>query len=73
MVQTRSVPKQTEPYPPLVDVTSEQIVFEYKDVQGTLVGFWCPEYAEGVNFTRLSFAFYIGRLYGGRASSGMLY
>jgi len=48
-IKTRSVQKQTEPYPPLVEVTSAQTVFEFNDVEGTLVGFWCPEYSDGIN------------------------
>lgn len=48
-IKTRSVPAQTEPYPPLSDVTEEQTVFDDKDVTGTLVGYWCPEYMSGIN------------------------
>lgn len=48
-VLTRSVAKQSKPYPPLVAVTEDQKTFEFTNVQGTLVGFWCPAYAEGVN------------------------
>ncbi|MFA9381242.1 MAG: acetolactate decarboxylase [Acetanaerobacterium sp.] len=48
-VKTRSVPAQTEPYPTLAEVTSEQRVFEFNNVKGTLVGYWCPEYISGVN------------------------
>jgi acetolactate decarboxylase len=38
-MKTRSVPKQAKPYPPLAEVTKIQSVFEFKDVQGTIVGF----------------------------------
>ncbi|HWQ77738.1 MAG TPA: acetolactate decarboxylase [Anaerovoracaceae bacterium] len=48
-MKTRSVPKQTEPYPTLAEVTANQPVFEFQDVKGTLVGLWCPEYVQGVN------------------------
>jgi len=48
-VKTRSVPKQNKPYPPLVEVTNLQPTFEFQDVQGTLVGFWCPSFVEGIN------------------------
>ncbi len=48
-VQVRSVPAQTEPYPVLADVASRQAIFDYNDVKGTLVGYWCPEYIDGVN------------------------
>jgi acetolactate decarboxylase len=48
-VQTRSVPPQSKPYPPLVEVTDIQPTFEFHDVEGTLAGFWCPSYAGGAN------------------------
>ena len=48
-IETRSVPAQTEPYPPLSEVTEEQTIFEYKDVKGTLTGYWCPQYMSGIN------------------------
>ena len=48
-LKTRSVPKQSKPYPLLVEVTKNQPTFELKNVKGTLVGFWCPEYVNGIN------------------------
>ena len=48
-MKTRSVPRQTKPYPPLVEVTKTQPVFEFFDVSGTLAGFRFPDYAQGVN------------------------
>lgn len=48
-VKTRSVPKQSEPYPVLSEVTKNQPTFEFQNVKGTIIGFWCPDYAEGVN------------------------
>jgi acetolactate decarboxylase len=41
-VKTRSVPRQTEPYKPLLAVTATQPEFEFHDADGVLVGFWCP-------------------------------
>ena len=35
----RSVPAQTQPYPPLAEVVAEQTVFPLQDVTATLVGF----------------------------------
>jgi len=50
LLKVRSVPKQTPPYRPLKDVVSQQqIVFELKNVQGTLVGFRLPQYLKDVN------------------------
>lgn len=48
-VMTRSVPAQEKPYPVLSEVTKNQPVFEYTDVPGSLVGFWCPSYVGGIN------------------------
>lgn len=48
-MKTRSVPRQEKPYPPLVEVTKNQPVFEFNDVEGTIVGFRCPAYVSGVN------------------------
>lgn len=48
-VTTRSVPAQSEPYPPLVEVIEYQPVFELGDSRGTLVGIWCPAYVRGIN------------------------
>ncbi|MBN1270207.1 MAG: acetolactate decarboxylase [Kiritimatiellae bacterium] len=48
-MRTRSVPKQSKPYPPLADVVKGQAVFEMSDVEGTLIGFWCPAFVKGVN------------------------
>ena len=47
-MQTRSVPGQEKPYPPLVDVTADQVVFDFTDVVGTIVGFYSPVYTDGV-------------------------
>lgn len=48
-VKTRSVPGQQKPYPPLAEVTKYQPTFELKDTEGTLAGFLCPAYVEGLN------------------------
>jgi len=48
-VKTRSVAAQAKPYPVLADVTQNQSVFEFINVSGTIVGFRCPQYVNGVN------------------------
>lgn len=48
-VKTRSVPGQEKPYPPLVEVTANQPTFEFHEIEGTIVGFYCPDYVEGLN------------------------
>lgn len=48
-VKTRSVPPQSKPYRPLAEVTKTQPVFEFEQVRGTVLGFWCPQYVNGIN------------------------
>jgi acetolactate decarboxylase len=48
-MKTRSVPAQKRPYPPLKEVTSHQPEFDMKNVSGTIVGFRCPPYVNGIN------------------------
>lgn len=50
-VHTRSVPAQVKPYPPLADVTANQPEFEFENMHGDIVGFYCPAYAKGINVT----------------------
>jgi acetolactate decarboxylase len=47
-VQARSVARQSKPYRPLVEVVRDQRVFEFEELDGTLVGFRFPDYAQGV-------------------------
>jgi len=46
-VQARSVPKQSPPYVPLADVAAQQVIFEWHDLDATLVGFRCPASVQG--------------------------
>lgn len=48
-VKTRSVPIQSEPYPTLAEAVKGQKIFEFHNVSGTLVGFRCPDFANGIN------------------------
>ena len=48
LVRARSVPRQEPPYRQLTEVVAEQHVFELTDVDGTMLGFRFPEYAEGI-------------------------
>jgi acetolactate decarboxylase len=56
-VKTRSVPKQSKPYPRLVEVTKTQPTFEMKNVKGTILGYWLPDYLSGVNMPGYHFHF----------------
>lgn len=47
-IRARSVPRQQPPYRPLAEVIAEQHVFEFEHVEGTMVGFRFPDYAEGI-------------------------
>lgn len=53
----RSVPAQSPPYRPLAEVVKEQAVFQYEDVEGTLVGFYTPDYMKGLNVPGYHFHF----------------
>ena len=49
-MKVRSVPAaRKRPYPKLVEVVKHQKVYDYKKINGTLVGFYCPSYVKGVN------------------------
>ncbi|OAB41048.1 acetolactate decarboxylase [Paenibacillus antarcticus] len=57
-LKTRSEPKQEKPYRLLKDVlTEEQVEFEYKNVKGTFVGFYTPNYAATINVPGFHFHF----------------
>lgn len=53
----RSVPRQSPPYRPLVEVVSNQTIFKHQNLSGTFVGFKFPEYLEGVNVPGYHFHF----------------
>jgi len=48
-MKVRSVPAQQKPYPPLVEVTKKQKIFEIKDIEGSIVGFRSPPFVKGIN------------------------
>jgi acetolactate decarboxylase len=48
-VKTRSVPRQSKPYRRLVDITAQQPVFEFTNVEGTIVALRCPYFVKGAN------------------------
>ena len=56
-LKARSVQAQQVPYPPLADIVKEQSIFDFENVQGTLVGFRCPQYAKGINVPGYHFHF----------------
>lgn len=44
----RSVPRQAKPYRPLAEVAKEQSVFEFSNIEGTLVALRGPTFAKGL-------------------------
>jgi acetolactate decarboxylase len=48
-MKTRSVPAQSQPYPTLTEAVKNQQVTESHDIEGTMIGFRCPPYIDGVN------------------------
>ncbi len=48
-VHARSVPRQHPPYRPLAEVVADQREFDLPDLEGSLVGFRFPDYAQGLN------------------------
>ncbi|MCJ7720332.1 MAG: acetolactate decarboxylase [Candidatus Hadarchaeum sp.] len=56
-VKARSVPRQKEPYPPLVEAVKGQTIFDFHDIKGTIVGFRCPDSVKGVNVPGYHFHF----------------
>ncbi|MBE9533528.1 MAG: acetolactate decarboxylase, partial [Proteobacteria bacterium] len=48
-VRTRSVPEQQKPYRPLAEVVKDQAFFNFQNVEGVMVGFYCPAFVKGIN------------------------
>lgn len=55
-IQARSVPKQSN-YLPLVEVTRVQTLFDFHDVEGTIIGFYTPQFLNGVHLPGLHLHF----------------
>lgn len=57
-LKVRSVPRQSQPYPLLSEVTNRyQRIFELRNVRGTLVGFRLPQFLGAVNIAGYHFHF----------------
>ncbi len=56
-MKTRSVAKQKKPYPPISEVIKKQKVFEFQNIDGTMIGFRFPEYMKGQNVPGYHFHF----------------
>jgi acetolactate decarboxylase len=47
-LKVRSTAKQERPYPGLAVVVKNQSTFEFNNIKGTLLGFRCPAYIQGI-------------------------
>jgi len=56
-IKARNIPGQSKPYPQFSEVVKNQLIFEFHNVQGTMVGFWCPAYLEEINVPGYHFHF----------------
>jgi acetolactate decarboxylase len=48
-LKARSVPRQSKPYRPMVEVVQTQPTFEFRQETGTLLGFRTPPFMKGLN------------------------
>jgi acetolactate decarboxylase len=56
-IKTRSVPAQVKPYPTLTEAVKNQSIFEMFNQSGTVIGFWSPAFAGGINLAGYHFHF----------------
>lgn len=59
-VKARSPPKQNKPYSNLTTALKNQTIFNFNNITGAMVGFWCPQYAGAVNLNDYHFHFISG-------------
>jgi len=48
-IMARNIPKQNRPYPPFDEVVKKQQIFKFHNIEGTIVGFRCPSYVQGIS------------------------
>jgi acetolactate decarboxylase len=56
-ITVRAVPRQTKPYPKLLEATQHQSVFDLEAQEGTMVGFRFPDFSQGINMAGLHLHF----------------
>ena len=56
-IATRTAARQSAPYRPLAQATADQVVSRFTDIEGSLVGFRTPDYAQGITGTGYHFHF----------------
>jgi acetolactate decarboxylase len=57
LLHLRSIPKQEPPYRPLAELLADQTVFDFTDLEGTLVGFRFPDITLGIGVAGYHFHF----------------
>ncbi|MEO5358395.1 MAG: acetolactate decarboxylase [Nitrospirae bacterium YQR-1] len=69
-IRARSVPAQKKPYPGLLEAVKTQTLFDYEGLNGTMLGFWFPDFIKDTNVTGFHFHFIsTGRTQGGHLLS----
>lgn len=48
-IKTRSIAAQKKPYPSLTEIAKTQAVFTGENIQGTIIGFYTPAFANSLN------------------------
>jgi acetolactate decarboxylase len=56
-VKARSPQEQYKPYPNLTEALKTQSIFNFNNINGTIVGFWCPASASSLNLNDYHFHF----------------
>lgn len=56
-LRVRSVPPQQKPYPTLAEAIDQQVVFDYDQIEGTMVGFYMPAATADVGIPGFHFHF----------------
>ncbi|MGB9936372.1 MAG: acetolactate decarboxylase [Methanobacterium sp.] len=56
-VKVRSPKEQNKPYPNLTEALKTQNIFNLNNLNGTMVGFWCPALASSLNLNDYHFHF----------------
>lgn len=64
-LKSRSVNKVVDPSTTLEEIVAKQVVFDFKNVEGKIIGFWYPKYFDGVNFPGFHFHALTNDLSGG--------
>ncbi len=49
LMSVRAIPPQSKPYRPLVEVSASQVVHDYRDISGVLIGIRSPAFSRGVS------------------------